>query len=275
MLKLIQLYYQIVSIISPKWAAKSAFSIFQKVRKKDIRTREQPFYKEANKYVTPFDNEDIDCYEFGVENEDVVLLVHGWDSNVGCMYAMIDGLLAKNKRVIGFNLPAHAFHESSRTNLHVAKEAFKAVFNQLPNQNNVAVISHSFGSAMTAYALSEMNVQVDQLIFLSTPNHIIHIFEEFKELIKLGDKAYELLIEKADQVLGESLKKLRIEEKITKAKFNHLHLIHDKIDKVIPFKNSEDIHNVVDNSTLHPFNRVGHYRMLWVDEVIDLAVKLV
>ena len=43
MLKLIKLYYTILSTISPKIASKAAFNMFQKVRKKDIRQREQPF----------------------------------------------------------------------------------------------------------------------------------------------------------------------------------------------------------------------------------------
>ena len=39
MLKLIKLYFTILSKISPNLAAKGAFEIFKKVRKKDIRER--------------------------------------------------------------------------------------------------------------------------------------------------------------------------------------------------------------------------------------------
>ena len=47
MLKLIKLYYTILSNISPKTAANSAFETFQKVRKKDIREREKGYFSSA------------------------------------------------------------------------------------------------------------------------------------------------------------------------------------------------------------------------------------
>jgi hypothetical protein len=47
-------------------------------------------------------------------------------------------------------------------------------------------------------------------------------------------------------------------------------LIHDEYDKIIPFKNSEEIktmHKV--NSVLIKHKRIGHYKMLWNQNIID------
>ena len=275
MLKLIKIYYTILSFISPKLAANSAFKIFQKVRKKDIRKREQPFYDQAKHYKLKYDKEDIDCYEFGTEHKDLVVLVHGWDSNSGCMLGFIDKLVANNKRVIAFNLPAHAFYKSNKTNYFECKNAFKLVVNKLPKHDSLSFISHSFGSGIVAFGLSEMDIKVDKLVFMTSPNYVVDIFTDFKKMIGLGDKAFELMNKKASNLLNEDVKKVATEQKLSLADFNDLLLIHDKKDKVIPFQNSVNINKAIPNSKIESFESIGHYRMLWHDDVIRLAVDFV
>jgi pimeloyl-ACP methyl ester carboxylesterase len=68
---------------------------------------------------------------------------------------------------------------------------------------------------------------------------------------------------------------LKIEDKLKLIKFKHLWLIHDKYDKVIPYKNSIQIQNAVPNSTLITFEHIGHYRMLWNKEVIETVIKCI
>jgi len=58
-----------------------------------------------------------------------VILVHGWDSNAGSMSKIAEALVKKNKRVIAFNLPGHAFSKSSSTNLIECKDAFYHCWN--------------------------------------------------------------------------------------------------------------------------------------------------
>ena len=66
-IKLFKFYFTLLSAISPKTSAKSAFLVFQKVRKKDIRDREKGFFTEAKKQKLTFTKEDLDVFEFGTE----------------------------------------------------------------------------------------------------------------------------------------------------------------------------------------------------------------
>ncbi len=151
------------------------------------------------------------------------------------MYGFVDELLKKNKRIISINLPAHATYKSKSINFHECKEAFQTLLKNLPEHNRLSIVAHSFGSGISTYALSETDISVDKLIFLTSPNIIEDIFIEFKELIGLNSKSYNLLKKKADLVLGEPLDELIMEEKLKQVNFNHLHLIHDVHDKIIPY----------------------------------------
>ena len=275
MLKLIKFYFSILSIVSPKTASKSAFELFQKVRKKDIRKREQPFYDKASLYTVKYKKENLDCYEFGKEHNDVVVLVHGWDSNAGCMYGFIDKLVAANKRVIAFNLPGHAFYKADQTNYLECKQAFELIINDLSDYERISFISHSFGSGIVAYGLSELNLKVDKLVLLTSPNFIIDIFTDFKNLIGLGNKAFDLMTKKASTLLEEDVKKVSTEGKLQLINYNDVLLIHDKNDKIIPFENTVRINNAIIKSRIESFENIGHYRMLWNDDVINKTIEFV
>jgi pimeloyl-ACP methyl ester carboxylesterase len=273
MMQLIKPYFKTLSAISPRLASKSAFEMFMKVRKKDVRDREKPFYQEATTYEIPYQKEAIHCYAFGKPENDIVVLVHGWDSNVGCMYKFIEPLLAKNKYVIGFNLPGHAFYNANKTHLYDAKEAFKAFMNSLPKGRKIDIISHSFGSAVTAFGLSEMDLKINNLLFLTSPNRMEDVFIDYKNFIGLGEKAFSKLMDRADKILKEPLSLVNVENRLDLIDFKHLFLFHDKLDKIIPYKYSEAIHRSIDNSTLYSFEKLGHYKMLWNDDLIQQAMK--
>ncbi|MGB0805989.1 MAG: alpha/beta hydrolase [Salibacteraceae bacterium] len=274
MMQLIKPYFKTLSAISPRLASKSAFEMFMKVRKKDVRDRELPFYEEAKKYEVPFKNEAIQCYAFGKPENDIVVLVHGWDSNAGCMYKFVAPLLAKNKYVIGFNLPGHAFYNANKTHLYDAKESFKVFMKSLPVNRKIDIISHSFGSAVTAFGLSEMDLKINNLLFLTSPNRMEDVFIDYKNFIGLGEKAYTKLKQRADKILKEPLDLVNVESRLDLVDFNHLYLMHDKFDKIIPHAYSVAINRSVKNSTLYSFEKLGHYKMLWNDDLIQQAMDV-
>ena len=274
MIRLIRQYHKTLSSVSPKIAANSAFELFRKVRKKKIKDQEKPFYKEASQKNIEVENETIHSFEFGNPENDIVILLHGWDSNAGCMYKFVEPLLQMNKHIISFNLPGHAFHKSSKTNIYEAKETFKKFMNTLPKGRNISIISHSFGSGVVGYGLSELDVKIDTLVFMTTPDNMADIFLDYKNLIGLNEKAYQHLCDRASKIVGEDLLKLSIASKLKNANFEHLHLFHNPKDKILPYKNSTQIADQIENSTLHTLHKMGHYKMLWNDELVNMVMAV-
>lgn len=272
--RLLKLYFGTLSLIAPKRAAKKAFQLFQQVRKKDIRPREEPFFKAARHFsvLAELDTNkpaEIDCYEMGEVSQPLVILVHGWDSNAGSMSQIANKLLAEGKRVILFNLPGHAFAKSSTTNLLECRMAVTAVLKKLNPKPGFSVVSHSFGSAVMAYALSKNNYQLDKLIFLTNPNRVERIFTDFKKFIGLGDRAYTAMLKLTEQKLGEPIQNVSVEANLKQVHFQELLLIHDKNDKVLSYENSIEVHTATTNSKLSTFENIGHYKMLWNKDVIE------
>ncbi len=270
---LVKTYFGSVSAVSPKFAARNAFNLFQKVRKKSIREREEAFFQDARKFDVKAEldrgkMELINCYELGEVGQPLVVLVHGWDSNAGSMSQIAYQLVAEGKRVVLFNLPGHAFYKRSSTNLLECREALSAVLNDINPEPGFSMISHSFGSAVTAYALSKHNYKLDKLVFLTNPNKVERIFEDFKNFIGLGDRAYAQLLEMAKQKLGEPVQEANVVDSLYKVDYNELLLIHDRNDKVLDYYNSLEVKEATPKAQLLTYENIGHYKMLWNDQVI-------
>ncbi len=274
-LKLLRLYYKVISNISPRLGGWMAFNLFQKVRKKDVRKREESFYEKARHFKIGFLDQDLYCYELGNVQGELVFLVHGWDSNAGSLSKFAFELAERNYRVVSFDLPGHAKSNSDRTNLYECKEAFSSLLEFIDPQEPFTVISHSFGSAMTTYTISKLNYKIDKFVFLTTPNSFLEVFTNFKNFVGITDKAFGYMIKNAEEIVNDKIDSVNVSERLKNISFTKLLLVHDKADKIIPFKNSEDVYKANKNSDLKIYDKIGHYRMLWNDDVLEDTLSFI
>jgi pimeloyl-ACP methyl ester carboxylesterase len=275
-LKIMKTYYRIISKVAPKLGGKMAFRLFEKVRKKDIRKREEQFYEKARHFKVPFLQQDVHCYELGDVKGDLVFLVHGWDSNSGSLSKFAFELADRNYRVVSFDLPGHAHASSSRTNLYECKEAFHSLIKFINPQEPFTVIAHSFGSAVATYAISKLNYKIDKFVFLTTPNSLLDVFTDFKNFIGITDESFSYMIQNAEKLVQEDIKSVNVSERLKNISFTKLLLVHDKNDRIISFKNSESVYSANHkNSELKAYTNIGHYRMLWNEEVIEDTLSFV
>lgn len=273
-LKLIQTYFKALSIVAPSFTAKQGVKMFSKVRLKKIKTKEVEFFTLSKYFKVPFiGHKDLQCYEMGNPEGKLVFLIHGWDSNIGSLTLFAKALMETNKyKIIGMSLPAHGYHDEERTNMVESGDAFRTILNFINPTERFDVISHSFGSGVTTMGLSDSKFKADKIVFLTTPNKVKNIFDEFKETVKMGDKAYEKMLDIAkNKILKEPIENYTIANKLTKVDFNDLLIIHDEFDKVLPFNNSIEVKELVSSIKLHKMHKIGHYRMLWNPEVVALA----
>ncbi len=263
LLTLTKLYFKLMTAVNPELAASKAFRFFETVRSPKMKRRELDFFENAKYFTVHSDYGDIKVYESGNVNGKTIILIHGWESNAGSMAGVMKELSELGYHVISFDLPAHGFHGQKRTNLKECTSVMCSVLNRIRTDHPISIVSHSFGSFVTANALYKTNKSVDQLLFLTSPDTSRGFFESFRDTIDLPNSAYEHLIKKAENLLQEALDEVTIIKRLKKASYKKLTIIHDQYDKVIPFSNSERISTSLEKTELLRFERIGHYRMLW------------
>lgn len=271
--KLLKTYFGLYSTIAPKSAANTSFNLFQKVRKKDVRPREEAFYKSARHKKIDSVVGTIDTYCLGDISNPIIVLVHGWDSNAGSMSKIAFKMVDEGYQVLLFNLPGHAFDQNDKTNLVACSLAMEAVLKGYDLKANFSIISHSFGSAVTAICLANTSLKADKIVFLTNPNRIEKIFNSFQKMIGINKKSYKHLVERVENILGKDLKDVTVANNLEQASYNKLFIIHDKHDRVLDYSNSLEIIKQIPSTHLETFERIGHYKMLWNDEVIDKCLS--
>lgn len=270
MYKTISFTIKAFEAIHPDLAANFTFKIFQRTRKLPLKPREKVFYKQATKSVLNSPYGKIPCYQIGNKNAPLIVLVHGWESNAGCLAGVANILTKKGYQILSIDLPAHGYSKGNTTNLIECKNALKWVLKHKvdPNQS-LSVVSHSFGSAVAAFALANSNYQVNNFVMLSTFNRVPQIFEDFKNLLKITDGVFERFQNKVAKLLETKLDKLSVAQQLNDVNYKQLTIIHDAKDKVIPIAYAKEVFTELPTTTFIELQRVGHYRMLWSQKTYD------
>ncbi|MGB0934032.1 MAG: alpha/beta fold hydrolase [Lishizhenia sp.] len=256
-----------------KKAAQLTVEIFQKTARKTIRDRERSFY---TKY---FKSEQKDsCGTFTIiqnfnsleiENDELHILVHGWNSNLSSLSEIADKLDKEGKYFFAFNLPGHGDDNLSKSNVILAKERLKFILKQFKRVKRINLISHSFGSSVVSFALSELNIKVVKLVFLTSPNSLLELFYAFGNLLHLKQETLSYAAVIGSKLLSESSKEANVSNKLASAKFDTLLIIHDEKDLIIPIKTAFEIKNQIENVKLSVYRDIGHYRMLSNPSVVN------
>ncbi|PIB35933.1 hypothetical protein BFP72_11275 [Reichenbachiella sp. 5M10] len=273
MKKFIKPYFQVLSTLSPSLAGKQAFRLFQIPINKKIRPKELPFFDQANSFIVPWYHEDIRCYSLGPIDGPLVLMVHGWESNAASLSGIATPLAEAGYHTVLLNLPAHGYSKLKRTNLKMCSEALREVIEFLQPTAPFSVVAHSFGSAVTTYALSKTRHTVDQLIFLTTPDRITDVFQEFANFIGLSPRAYEQLLTITENLIQEPIDRVNVSTLGSLIQHDGLLIIHDQSDRIIHIDKARSVHDAWDNATLEIIQNTGHYKMLWNEDVIRTIVN--
>lgn len=271
-LKLVKLRFQILSVIAPKIAAKQALKIFQKPHFQKVRDREKKFLNTANIIRVKHNPEDIIIYEMGDKSGKPVLMVHGWDSNPGSLYGIAEELIKNGFHIYSLNVPAHGISKQKVTNMFDVSLIIVEILRQLEKYNSISIVTHSFGSGAVSFALEMNQKEVDNLVFVTSPDKLIDIFSDFAKTIGLNEKAFNMMIDQTENRFHKKFDDMEISKALTKVKFDKLLLVHDREDKVLSFKNTKRINEKNPKSEIFATEGKGHYRILWDEEVISKIV---
>jgi len=268
----IKLYFTIVSNLFPSLAAKQALELFQKPSRRAFKPNELDFYKKANHFKLEYEEEQLDAYEIGAENDPLILLVHGWGSNLGRLSKIAFRLKDEGYRVVGINFPAHGYSKLKKTNMVFSKNALVCLIEHLNPQKPFSIVSHSFGSSVSALAMKELGLKINKLIFLTSANKTSEIFLDYKQLINLSDTSFVMLLKMSEDIVKLDFMKLYVEDILVDVMYDKMLIIHDRFDKMLPYHYATEIAESATHCELMTLENKGHSGMLFEPIVIDKVV---
>jgi len=221
-----------VGLLAPKYAAHLSMTLFSSPKKGKLHEKQINYLSKAQQSEVIHNNICIKTYQWAGK-KDTILLAHGWESNTYRWRELIELLKAKDYNIIALDAPAHGATSGTIFNALIYSECIQAVAKKF---NVSVIIGHSVGGMATAFSNYKFPLeQVKKLILLGAPADFTGVFSRYIDMMgysKRTSKAMETYVSKRFNHLPEYFDAAKF-TKDFKAKGL---IVHDKKDKIIPYK---------------------------------------
>ena len=261
---------QLLQIFSPKLVAKIAYGYMSRPRVRKPRDTEQSVLDASDQSQVQFNDFEIQKYEWGQQFSKTALIVHGWEGAAGNFAPLVDILLGKGYRVVAFDAPSHGLSSKGKTTMFAFAEFLESQWSKL---NPQLVISHSFGSVNTATVLrNNPEFSLDKWIMVTTPYRFMDRVNGVSNHLGVNSKVTSALIKLIQQDTKEDINELNMATYCSElSSVKEATIVHSKSDKVLPVEGARRVAASFRNSTLIEFENLGHYSILWSDELGEIV----
>lgn len=197
-----------------------------------------------------------------------VLLVHGWNSRASHLAGFVPPLLERGYQVIAFDAPAHGASDGTRTSVVHAGNAILRVAEAVGPIDGV--IAHSIGSTAALLAFAR-GLRTRASVHLATPTSGERRLADAIRAAELLPAAAYTFRELFAAYVGVPVATIELPHLASGLRHPGL-LIHDPLDRVIPFEESEALHQRWRASTLLVTGG-GHSRILRAPDVLNRTVR--
>lgn len=260
---------RIASHLFPNQITAFAYNYLTNPQIRKLRTNELVTLEKANKAKYKFKDFDIQLYTWkgGEKN---VLLIHGWEGQAGNFSDLIEKLLASGFTVYSFDAPSHGFSSRGKTNFFEFSELVGILIKKLCVK---LLVSHSFGSVATTYALFQnQDIEIKKYVLISTPDKFTERIDDVSEIIGITDKVKNRLIIRLENEINSDVRNLNVSDFVKSINVKNALIIHDINDKVIPISRSKNVHKNWTKSQFMKIDGTGHFRILRTEKVIDKVI---
>jgi pimeloyl-ACP methyl ester carboxylesterase len=198
--KSIGLYLNVLSYINLDAAKNKAYQLFSQPRKGKIQKEKLPKTLQNVTYETfEFQTKKFQSYiwngtrdnpeasgERSKANSEVILLVHGWESNASRWKKLLNYLNPLGKTIIAIDGPAHGLSEGKEFNAPKFAEYINIVAQKYHPKT---IIGHSVGGAAVCFYLNKYNDKtIEKVILLGAPSDFKIIANNFVKLLSLNNR---------------------------------------------------------------------------------------
>jgi pimeloyl-ACP methyl ester carboxylesterase len=248
-----------------------ALYFFGKPREGRLLPKEKAFLKSAEKvHQIDFEQEKVVLYEWNAEQEDTVLLLHGWESNSARWQPLIEQLLTQGKRVLAVDAPAHGASTGKLCNLLQYSRLLGVLMKQFEPDS---VVGHSFGGATVAMYMYEYpDAPLQKMAILGVPSELRDMVDTFAEIVGLSERMYRAMERRFEEQYHLTFDHISIATYCKRIPTSTL-VIHDVEDDLAPIEDAYLYQKNLKNSQLVVTRGLGH--SLQGQEVYDAVLAFV
>lgn len=270
---LLQKGIQLLGLVAPSLAARRAYRLWFATRRFRESEHDQRWREQARQQWLMLGQSRIAMYIWGEPENPVVICVHGWNGRASQFSSMIPALLKAGYQVVAFDAPGHGKSQGNSINIFQFSQVLQNV--SLQFSPIVAVISHSFGGMVVAYAIKHLGLQTQKLIMIAPPISTHYLIDSFAQMMGLNARVMRHFYRMICHEFGDDVfEKISVEQNLKNVELPIL-LLHDKQDRAVSWRNSERIREVAQHAVAFYTEGHGHRRLLRDRKVIRRIVDFI
>lgn len=244
----------LIGYLSPSRASKIAIYIFSKPRKGHLKENQINYLKSAIQQDTVYKDIILKTYHWKGDKE-TILLAHGWESNAARWQDLIEILREQNYNIIAIDAPAHGGSGSKIFNALLYSECINSVLEKFETD---IVIGHSVGGTSSAIAIHNHNqLSVKKLIMLGAPSNFVGLVNNYNTMMGYNKRVVKSINKYFVKHFGYLPEHFTIENFSKNIEAKGL-IIHDKKDRIIPYRDALEIKKHYENTQLIKTVGFGH-----------------
>jgi len=245
----------VLSYLQRERASQIAYQLFSKPRKGKLVKENLPYFlQNIPLQRLSVEAEHVETYIWK-GNKNVILLVHGWESNTSRWEKLLPYLQQAGSTIVALDAPGHGL--SGGTEFNVVKYAtyIQTVVREFKPS---VLIGHSIGGAACIYFQSQYrNEHIQKMVILGAPADYDIIVENYVNLLRLNNRMKNLLHTKFSEKLNAEINQFSMATFAKEIEIPGL-IIHDVDDEIVKFAEGQKISNAWQNTELIQTKGLGH-----------------
>ena len=253
--KSIGLYINLFSVINRKKASLLAYQFFSEPRVGKLEKENLPkILQKAIKETVFYNEHHFQIYTWN-GNSNVILLVHGWESNASRWKKMLPHLQKSGNTIIAIDAPAHGLSSGSEFNVPQYVEFMHIIIQKHQPKH---IIGHSLGGIATAYYQHiHKNHTIEKIVLLGSPSDFTIILNNFIQLLSLNSSIHQSLIAYTKDRFQINVENFSTSNFLKNSKLQGI-IAHDIDDEVVSFTEGKKIAESWKNANFIETKGLGH-----------------
>jgi pimeloyl-ACP methyl ester carboxylesterase len=245
--------------IVPGLAQQMAYKMFFSPVRFKRPMREESVRTMATKFTHRINGKETAFYSWGLSENPLIVLVHGWMGRATQFHALIEALIKENFRVMAFDGPAHGESHGKSTDLREFATALDHIQSTYGPIN--LAIGHSFGGVAVLFAI-ENGLRLNNVVMIASPTIGDDIVKQFVTQMNGTAATGEAFKQAIRRKFGFEFDELSASHIIKRIKLNSLLLVHDNNDSDVPISHAELLANLFPPAETLFTTDLGHTRIL-------------
>ncbi|MEN8107310.1 MAG: alpha/beta fold hydrolase [Pseudomonadota bacterium] len=265
-----RLLFASVGRVLPGLMGRWAYRLWFRTRRYPDSAAGKRAVREALRETLQVDGIPVAIYSWG--EGPVVLFIHGWSGRGSQVAGFLKPLMQAGYRVMAVDAPGHGETPGKRTNILECARVVQAFAQHYGPVH--AVITHSFGGMVLAYAMRQ-GLEAGRVVCISVPARVEFLIERFAQTLTMPAAVVVKLKLRLEQRFAEDIWELLATDANAAQLGVPALIIHDEDDVGVPWQQGQLIADAWPGAQFLKTQGLGHGRILRDAGVVAQAVEFI